>query len=464
MVPSFLSALKEIKSSVAEALSREVILQIARDLNHRWRDCTLDPATTVHLFLLQVLHGNVACDHVPHLAELNVTGEAYCKARSKLPLELFRRLVDALAAALGPIIQSEGRWRGHRVWYLDGSGCSMPDTPALQEAFGQSGAQRAGCGFPVAHLMTLIHAGTGLLSRMLAAPLRTHDMAQAHQVHDALEEGDVVTADRGFCSFPHLALLASRGVFAVFRAHQRTIISFAKGRPFEPPQKNGKRRKPSKKKNRASPRRNKPLPRSRQVQWIAEGDQIVEYYRSAQRPKWMMAEAYAQLPDSIHVRELRYRVDQPGCRTREIILVTTLLDSQRYPADELAKLYGQRWEIETDLRHLKQTLNMDVLRSKTPEGIHKELAMYMVVYNLVRLIMLQAAKHQGVPVTRISFIDAQRWLCHSRGQPLRKLIVIPHRPGRAEPRVKKRRPKAYRLMGRPRAELRKALLDQDVAA
>jgi hypothetical protein len=462
MVPSFLSALKQIKSNVVSALSRESILQIAREVNHRWRDCTLDPATTVHLFLLQVMHGNVACDHVPHLAGLNVTGEAYCKARSKLPLELFQRLVETVGAALGPTLEAEGRWRGHRTWYVDGSGASMPDTPALQEAFGQPGAQRAGCGFPIAHLMTLIHAGTGLLWRLLAAPLRTHDMAQAHQVHEALEEGDVVTADRGFCSFAHLALLSMRGVFAVFRAHQRTIVSFAKGRPFEGPRK-GKRRKPSKKKNRPA-RRGKSLPRSRQVRWIAEGDQIVEYYRPAQRPKWMTAEAYAQLPESLQVRELRYRVAQPGCRTHQIILVTTLLDPQRCPADELAKLYGQRWEIETNLRHLKQTLRMDVLRSKTPDGIRKELAMYMIVYNLVRLIMLQAAKQQGVPVTRISFIDAQRWLCHSGGQPVRKLIVIPRRPGRAEPRVRKRRPKAYKLMQRPRAELRKALLDQEVAA
>jgi len=192
MVLSFPSALVQIKSDVAQVLSRETILRIARELKHVWRDCTLDPATTVHLFLLQVLHGNTACDHVPHLAGLEVTGEAYCKARSKLPLELFQRLLAAVSAALDATVEAADRWRGHRVWQIDGSGCSMPDTPELQEVFGQPGGQRAGCGFPVAHLMTLFHAATGLLSRIVTAPLRTHDMAQAQRVHDVLARGDVV--------------------------------------------------------------------------------------------------------------------------------------------------------------------------------------------------------------------------------------------------------------------------------
>jgi len=178
----------------------------------------------------------------------------------------------------------------------------------------------------------------------------------------------------------------------------------------------------------------------------------------------MTAEAYAQLPASLLVRELRYRLLQRGYRTREVILVTTLLEADLYPANELAQLYGERWEIETNLRHLKQTLNMDVLRTKTPDGIHKELAMFAIVYNLVRLVMLEAAQQQAVTVTRISFSDAQRWLCHTHGQPLRALIVLPHRPDRVEPRVRKRRPKNFPLMRRPRQTLHQDLMRQNVAA
>ena len=120
------------------------------------------------------------------------------------------------------------------------------------------------------------------------------------------------------------------------------------------------------------------------------------------------------MPNSIVVRELRYQIAQPGCRTREVTLVTTLLDPILYPAIELAELYAQRWQIETNLRHLKQTLHMDVLRTKTVAGVQKELLMFALVYNLVRLVMLRAAERQGVPPDRISFTDAMRWLRHAR--------------------------------------------------
>jgi hypothetical protein len=457
MAHSVLSALARIKIEVAECLSREMIDRLCRDVNYYGRRCVLDPFTTVQLFLLQVLHGNTACDHVPHLAGLDVTGEAYCKARARLPVELFQRLLVAVCAALSDTVNDAERWRGHRVWHMDGSGCSMPDTPELQAAFGQPGGQAPGCGFPVAHLMTLFHAGTGLLQRIVTAPLRTHDMAQAHRMHDLLEPGDVLVADRGFCSYTHLALLAEQGVFAVFRVHQQTIVSFRKGRASESPARKSRNRgRPSQRRRRATGR-----PYSRWVRWLGTCDQIVEAFRPVDRPNWITPEAFAALPVSLHVRELRYRVTQPGYRTREITLVTTLLDAERYPAAELAALYGQRWEIETNLGHLKQTLRMDVLRTKTVDGIHKELAMYALVYNLIRLVMLQSGQQQNVAATRISFIDAQRWLCHTAGLlPHRKLIVLPHRAGRIEPRVRKRRPKSFPLMTKPRAQLRQTLLAQ----
>jgi hypothetical protein len=444
MAPFIGSVLEQVKGEVAEVLSRQNIEQICRELGYVWRQSTLDPATTVHAFLRQVLAGNTACDHVPHLTGLDVTGEAYCKARARLPEELFQRLMQAVAQAAIRSDEAAARWHGHRLWHLDGSGCSMPDTPELQQAFGQPGMQQPGCGFPVAHLLTLFHATSGLLMRMISSPLRTHDMGQAHRVHEALEPNDVVVGDRGFCSYAHLALLGMASVFALFRLHQRTIVDFRKRRAHVLPTAGRKGRQAA------------GMPRSRWVKSLGKHDQIVEYFKPLQRPKWMSCEEFARLPATVLARELRYRVSQRGFRVREVTVVTTLLDAELYSATQIAELYQQRWEIETNLRHLKQTLHMDVLRTKTVAGIHKELAMFAIVYNLVRLVMLRSATRQGVAVNRISFIDGQRQLCHAPSQ-LRKLGIVPDRPNRYEPRVKKRRAKEYDLMSKPRQQLKQAL-------
>jgi hypothetical protein len=273
-------------------------------------------------------------------------------------------------------------------------------------------------------------------------------------VHEALRPNDVVVADRGFCSYAHLALLAIAGVFAAFRIHQKTIVDFRKRRAHVPP-------KARRKKGRQATGK----PSSRWVKSLGKHDQIVEYFKPSQRPEWMTREDSDRLPDSLLVRELRFRVTQRGFRVREVTLVTTLLDAELYPAAELAALYRQRWEIETNLRHLKQTLHMDVLRTKTVEGIHKELATFAIVYNLARLVMLRSAKRQNVPVTRISFIDAQRWLCHAPlDAPSRNLIVLPIRPDRFEPRVRKRRPKEFPLMKKPRRHLQQTLVRKRVTS
>lgn len=442
-------ALRQIKSDVARALDASLITNICRELGHSWRERALDPVTTVQGFLLQVLHGNTACSHVPHLLGKSVTAEAYGQARARLPVELFQRLLAEVCRSLPSGLEESARWRGHRLWLTDGSSCSMPDTPELQRAFGQPGQQAVGCGFPVAHLLMLFHAGTGLLLRTIVAPLRTHDMAQAAELHAELAAGDLLLADRGFCSYAHVALLMQAGLHAVFRLHQKQLVSFRIGRMHSPPR---------------GPYKNlKGLPKTRWIKWLGTCDQQVEYFKPKELPDWLDAEAYAALPASLSLRELRYRIEQPGCRTREVTLVTTLVDPELYPASELANLYGQRWQVETNLRHLKQTMHLEVLRTKTVRGIHKELAMFALVYNLVRLVMLSAAKRQQVPVERISFVDALRWLSHVRyGATLHDLEILPRRPGRHEPRVRKRRPKQYPLMKRPREELRQALLRQGV--
>ena len=163
------------------------------------------------------------------------------------------------------------------------------------------------------------------------------------------------------------------------------------------------------------------------------------------------------------LREVRYRIGTPGFRTREITLVTTRLDAEAYCVSDLAELYRQRWQVETSLAQLKTTRQMDVLHCKTVPGVLKELTMFAIVYNLVRLVMLHSATLQHPAVERISFLDTLRWLsAPSTGMPLVALIVIPVRPHRVEPRVKKRRPKSFPFMIKPRPELRQQLVQPKI--
>jgi Transposase DDE domain len=452
MARSIYAAVRRIKAEVAQFLSPQLIRSVCETAGHLWRDRILDPVTTVHLFVLQILHGNTACPHVPRLGGVACSGEAYCQARQRLPLRVLQYLLRALGLYLGgsPMLD-DGRWHGHRTFLVDGSSVSMPDTPSLQKEFGQPGAQKPGCGFPVMHLLALFHATTGFLLNVASAPLRTHDMSRVGRVHPDLAAGDLLVGDRAFCSFVHLALLAAPGIFGVFRAHQKQIVNF---RPH--------RRAASK---RSRKRHERGLPSSRWLKRLGRHDQLVEYTKPKKCPTWLTAEAFATLPATITVRELRYTITERGCRARVITLATTLLDAERYPAADVAALYGQRWQIETNFRHLKQTLRMDVLRCKTVAGVSKELTMYALVYNMVRLVMLEAAQRQGVPVARISFVDAVRWLADAvHGAAELQLRLVPHRPGRFEPRAVKRRPKEYNRLNQPRDVLRKRLLRQRDAA
>jgi hypothetical protein len=330
----------------------------------------------------------------------------------------------------------------------------MPDTPALQEACGQPSGQRPGCGCPVAHLLALFHAGTGFLLEVLAAPWHTHDMAEGATLHAARRPRDGLVGDRAFCSFAHLALLRQQGFHAVFRVHQRQMVDCTPARPHTAS-------KP--------PTAPKGLPRSRWLRQLGVTDQLVEWVKPVRPPvhppAWMTPELFAALPAVCCVRELRYRVAQAGFRTQPVTLVTTLLAGDLYPADALAELYHRRWQVETNRRHRKQTMGLDGLHCQRFAGVMKELTVFALVYNLVRVVMLEAAKRQGVALERLSFIDALRWLSTARpGDPLPPLVVNPHRPNRVEPRAVKRRPKPYPLLTKPRQAARNTLKQQSIGA
>jgi hypothetical protein len=358
-----------------------------------------------------------------------------------LPLTFFQALQSRVCAALQADLPSPARrlCLGHRLFFLDGSGFSMPDTPQLHRHFGQPVGQRAGCGFPVAHLMVLFDYPTGLLRQTLALPLHSSDTAHAAALHPALQADDLLVGDRAFASYAHLALCRQRQLHGLFRLHQKQIVSFRRRRPHQSPLGSAAGQ-----------------PSSRWVRRLGYQDQLVEYSKPKKRPEWMSVAQWRQLPAVLLLRELRYRVRVPGVRTRVVTLVTTLVDAERYPAKELTRLYGLRWGVETNLRHLKQTLKMDVLHCTTVAGVLKELAMFVILYNLVRHVMAVAAARQGVLPERISFIDAWRWLQQAEPRSrLPKLVVHGRRCGRFDPRVRKRRPKEFPVMQKPRAELRK---------
>jgi len=234
------SILGRIRQDVAGQIDELAVNDACRQENYHWKERLLNPTNTIHAFLLQVLNQNTPPNDVPRRCQVSFTGSAFCKARRRLPLGVFRGLLCRLAETLLPnpgpkdpgAEADEGRWHSHRTFIMDGSSFSMPDTPELQRHFGQPGNQAPGCGFPVAHLMVLFHAGTGLLREVLTSPLRTHDMSRGPQLHEAFQPGDIALGDRGFCSYAHLALLGLKGVFGVFRIHQRKTVEF---QPSGPP-------------------------------------------------------------------------------------------------------------------------------------------------------------------------------------------------------------------------------------
>jgi hypothetical protein len=447
MIPQVTTVLQRFKTEWAAQLQPEALSAACEAVGHTmWRDRLLNPVITVPLFLLQILHGNTACRHLPHLAGFYCSASAYGQARAKLPVRVLEHLLERLGQSVQSTVSEEGRWHGHRTLFVDGSGCSMPDTQVLQEEFGQPSEQRPGCGFPVVRLLALCHAGTGLLTKLVSAPLLTHDLAQVQNVHPALDPEDVLVADRGLCSYAHIALLIQGGMHAVFRVSARQIVDFTPHRPFVMP----------------ATRRSaaiKGLPRSRWISAFSTDDQRVEWFKPRTCPPWLSPDALEALPPSLVVRERQYDVTQRGFRSRQITVVTTLLDTERYPGADLAALYWQRWDAETHLAQLKTTMKMDVLHCQTVLGVHKALLIFAILYNLVRLVILQSAKRQEVGVERISFLDALRWLrAPDTGVPLEALFLNPTRPNRVEPRVKKRRPKAFPFMSKPRRLLRQALI------
>jgi len=432
---------------VADALAQPNIEQRCREAGHLWRNSFWSPSVTVMTFLLQVLDPSktlraAVASLLTRLAALGQTDlpsadpTAYCQSRQRLPGQVLTRLLVTLAKRMRNLAGESSLWLGHRVWILDGSSVSMPDEPELQAAFPQPSGQKPGCGFPVARFVAQFCWASGAIIDLAIDSLRSHELTLFRRLWHRFTAGDVVLADRAYSAYVDMARLRQRGVFCVFRLHQRRPRDF-----------------------RAGCR-------------LGHDDRLVTWARPQQ---WIPSigisrDELAQLPETLTVRLVRITDAPRGFRSRTIVVVTTLLDPDETPADEIRQLYRDRWMAELNLRSLKTALGMDVLRGHSVDVVTKEIVMHLVAYNLIRLLMWHAARQQGRDLHRLSFTGTLRRLHvalpillfrgHDQATAAALLNImlrwiaadlLPHRPDRYEPRRVKRRPKEYSRLNRPRA-------------
>ena len=427
------------------------INQLARADPIPFRDTVLTPGNTLRLFVRQVAHGNIACAAMRHLADEDFSDSAWCQARGRLPIELIeqvhREIVDDARRerdAVDSVGDEVYHWHGHRIYSIDGSSDSMPDTPELRSHYGVPSGCRPGLGFPTSHLLMRMDHRSGLLIDCVDSPLTTSDLSQTSAMHAHLQPGAVLRGDDAYSSWGHLALILQANLHAVMPVHHRRIVDFSPDRAHAHPRKGKSTKRVGK-------------PRSRTLKKLGHNDQLVEYFKPVEGPAWMSDEKWKSLPDSIIVREIRRTVKRHGFGPMTVTIVSTLLDPAAYPAEELIDLRLTRWMIETNFRHLKITLGMDVLKCKTLEGVRKERLVFLLVYNLIRIVMRRAARSQGVNVNRLSFADTLAWVRYGDIGVCPVRIVIPLRPGRLEPRAIKRQKKEFPYMTSPRAALKAQL-------
>ncbi len=394
------------------------------------------PTMTLAMFLGQVMSADGSCQNAVNEAVISrllsglPTGSAstsgYCSARQRLPQEMVSTLARLTGALLGTQTPGGWLWRGRHVKLVDGTTIVMPDTDENQACYPQHGNQVPGAGFPLARLVGVMSLSHGAVLDAAMGPYQgkgTGEYGLFRRLKDSFIEGDVMLADGYYCSYFLIADLLARGVAVVFEQHGARHTDFRKG------------------------------------ERLGARDHRVHWARPAARPDWMSLEEYRCYPKEISVREVK--VDKK-------VLVPTLLAPRKTPKSALKALYFQRWHVELDLRNIKTTLGMEALRCKTPDMCEKEMWVYLLAYNLIRLLMAEAALRAGILPRQLSFKHTlQIWVAWSQRQFLSNanedtatlfLIIarirVGNRPGRLEPRAVKRRPKPYPRLNKPRREAR----------
>ena len=438
-----------------DVLSEKTIAPALKTIESSWNDRIYTPLVTIWVFLGQVLSADHSCRSavarlIAHRMSRGIpacsskTG-AYCQARKRLPEKFFSRVTCLVGRALDSKVNPEWLWKGRRVYMFDGTTVTMPDTPENQQAYPQLYNQKPGLGFPIARMGVITSLACGAIINLgfcRYAGKGQGEVSLLRRMWDILNPGDVLLADSLMSNWVGIVMLQERGLELVSRlnkAHRKA--DFRKGIR------------------------------------LGKDDHIVQW-RKPTSIRSVDRKTYNALPDFVTVRETRFRVEQPGFRSRSIVVVTTLLDPEETTKEDLAQLFRARWNQELDLRSIKSTMQMDMLRCKTPELVRKEIWTHILAYNLIRTVMAQAASKHDVKPRTISFkaalqtVEAFQPLIAFQGDRGRSFRLelyqqlldsialhrVANRPDRFEPRFKKRRVRLYSTLTVPRNEAKLAIL------
>jgi Transposase DDE domain len=433
-----------------DLLSRSSVEAACRRCRHQWRDRIYTPWITLSLFLSQMISDDHSCDeaverlqkfrHDQGLSSVSPDTGSYCEARQRLPEELIWDLARRTGRDVHDRSKKSWLFHGRPVKIVDGSTVVMPDTRENQGSYPQPSTQAPGVGFPMARILVIFSLAVGTVLDAAVGPYRgkqTSELALLRQIMGNFQPGDIVLADRFYCSFWLIAALQARGVDVVVRLHQARTADFRRGRR------------------------------------LGHEDHIVTWPRRLEVPKWMGRAEYDTMPRELEIRELRIRVRDKTKRVRELVIATTLRDCELYSGDELRGLYRERWHAELNLRSLKTVMQMEMLRTKTPAMVRKEIGMYFLAYNLIRGTMAEAARVEQIEPRKLSFKGALHTIRAFEESHLyeatRMAADLPRlaeligqkrvgdRPDRYEPRAVKRRPKPHPLLRMPRREAQKLI-------
>lgn len=414
-------------------LTNPKLLSVVEDQLPEHRERLYPPTTTLSLFLSQCLNTDASCQNTvnSHAVERVFNGlspcstqtGAYCKARQRLPLDMIISLVKQTGQMVKQQVNSEWQWQSRPVKLVDGTTVTLPDTVENQQVYPQQRVQKPGLGFPIARLVTIICYATGVILDAAMGPAQGKgggELSLFQQLLDGFAAGDIVLADRYYCTYFLISELLDKGVDVVFQQHGARKTDFRKGLQ------------------------------------LGHRDHIVVWQKPKVRPDWMTPTQYEAYPEQMVLRETK---------VNKRVIVTSLLNTKQASKKSLGYLYKQRWHVELDLRNIKTTLGMETLSCKTPEMNQKELWVYFLAYNLIRLIMAEAAYQSGLLPREISFKHSvQLWIAWSKqaynydNTAILFILIaqqrVGNRPGRVEPRAVKRRPKPFSLLMQPRTKVK----------
>jgi hypothetical protein len=418
------SALATVKAQYSKLVPESMICSACVDVGHRWRKRKLDPATTVHLLLLQLL-ARVALISLDQVAHVGVSAVAVCRARMRLPLSVWMKLAELVGLACGGDDDTQG-YRGHKTYLVDGTTFTTPDTPKLARKYGKASNQKkTKPGFPIPKLLALMNLASGVITKVIDLPHARGEQTVLTRMLRMLSPGDLLLGDRGLVSFAHVALMMRASVHCLIRL-PRCMVVHGRGGGSK-----------------------------KCLKQLGRQDLLVQWNKPPQHKlSWMSKYRWLKLPVSLQLRQIAFCLHRKGFRSQWVWIITTLDCPVKYSAQSLAELYGKRWDIEVAFRHLKQTLKMTKLSAKTVDGVKKQILAFVMLYNLVRHLMNEAAQKQGVAADRISFSDALTALLYlDPDEPMPRLRVNPKRERPTEPRARKHGGYCYPVLRKSRAEL-----------